>query len=117
ESDTYKTRFIIRYGEHIKTLNIDDVAYFYSENRNTFARNFEGRNFPIDYNLDTLSQIIDPKKFFRANRQYLISLPSIAEMKTYSKARVIITLEPPNKEQPIVSSERSSHFKRWLGGE
>lgn len=117
KDNEYKDRFIIRYGEHIKTLNIEDVAYFYSENRATFARNFEGRNFPVDYNLDALSQLIDPKKFFRVNRQYLISLASIADMKTYSKARVIITLAPPNKEQPIVSSERSSVFKRWLGDE
>jgi len=117
KEQAYRNRFIIRYGEHIKTLNIEDIAYFYSENRATFARNFEGRNFPVDYNLDALSQLIDPKKFFRINRQYLVSLAAIADMKTYSKARIIITLNPTNKEQPVVSSERSSVFKRWLGDE
>jgi len=113
----YKKRFIIRFGEHIKTIGIEDIAYFYSENRTTFARNFEGRNFPVDYNLDSLEQMLDPDLFYRINRQYLVCLRSIAEMKTYSKARVIITLAPPVKEQPVVSSERSASFKQWLGDE
>ncbi len=113
----YKKRFVIRFGEHIKTLNIEDIAYFYSENKATFARSFEGRNFPVDNNLDALAQMIDPHLFFRINRQYLISLASIAEMRTYSKARVIISLQPDCKEQPVVSSERAALFKQWLAGE
>lgn len=113
----FKKRFVIRYGDHIKTLNVEEIAYFYSENRATFARNHDGRNLPIDYNLDTLESMLDPLKFFRINRQYLISLDAIAEMRTYSKARVIVTLKPQAQEQPVVSSERSAHFKQWLAGE
>lgn len=117
EKQEYKKRFVIRYGEHIKTLNVEDIAYFYSENRATFARNHDGRNLPVDYNLDNLEALLDPASFFRINRQYLISLEAIAEMKTYSKARVIVTLKPAAQEQPVVSSERSAHFKQWLAGE
>lgn len=113
----YRKRFVIRFGEHIKTLNVEEIAYFYSENRATFARNHEGRSLPVDYNLDTLEGMLDPSKFFRINRQYLISLEAIAEMKTYSKARVIVTLKPVAQEQPVVSSERSAYFKQWLAGE
>ncbi len=117
EKPEFKKRFVIRFGEHIKTLNVEEIAYFYSENRATFARNHDGRNLPVDYNLDTLEGMLDPARFFRINRQYLISLDAIAEMKTYSKARVIVTLKPPAQEQPVVSSERSSYFKQWLAGE
>lgn len=113
----YKKRFLIRYGEHIKTLNVEEIAYFFSENRATFARNHDGRNLPVDYNLDALEAMLDPSRFFRINRQFLISLEAIAEMKTYSKARVIVTLKPQAQEQPVVSSERSAHFKQWLAGE
>lgn len=113
----FRKRFVIRYGEHIKTLNVEEIAYFYSENRATFARSHEGRNLPIDFNLDTLEDMLDPVNFFRINRQYLISLNAIADMKTYSKARVIVTLKPHADEQPIVSSERSACFKQWLAGD
>jgi DNA-binding LytR/AlgR family response regulator len=113
----YKKRFVIRFGEHIKTLNVEEIAYFYSENRATFARNQDGRNFPVDYNLDTLEQMLDPSVFFRINRQFLISIGAISEMKTYSKARVIVTLKPQSQEQPVVSSERAAVFKQWLAGD
>lgn len=113
----YKTRFMIRFGEHIKTLSVADIAYFYSENKATFARTCEGRSFPMDQNLDALEHLLDPQDFFRINRQYLISLKAIEEMRTYTKARVIIKLNPPVKETPVVSSERAADFKDWLAGE
>lgn len=117
ENKEFKKRFLIRFGEHIKTLNIEEVAYFFSENKATFARNHDGRNFPVDYNLDSLENMVDPAVFFRINRQYLVNLSAISEMKTYSKARVIVTLKPQAQEQPVVSSERSAYFKQWLAGD
>jgi two-component system LytT family response regulator len=113
----YKKRFVIRYGEHIRTLATTDVAYFYSEHKATFAKTFEGRSYPVDYNLDALEDLLPPEDFFRINRQYVIQLKAIAEMKIFSKARVIITLNPPAHEQPIVSSEKAARFKLWLAGE
>jgi DNA-binding LytR/AlgR family response regulator len=113
----YKKRFMVRFGEHIKTVSVSEIAYFYSENKATFARTFENRNYPMDYNLDALEHMLDPQDFFRINRQYLISLKSIEEMRSYTKARVIIKLSPAVKEQPVVSSERAADFKDWLAGE
>ena len=113
----YKKRFVIRFGEHIKTLSVEEIAYCFSENKATFARTFEGRTYPMDYNLDSLEAMLPPEEFFRINRQYIINLKAIDEMKTYSKARVIITLKPAVKEQPVVSSERAADFKSWLAGE
>lgn len=113
----YKTRFIIRFGEHIKTLMADEIAYCYSENKATLARTFEGRTFPMDHNLDALQGMLDPHQFFRINRQYLINLKAIEDMKAHTKARVIVTLKPAVKEPPVVSSERAADFKNWLNGE
>ena len=113
----YKKRFVIRFGEHIKTLGTDEIAYCFSENKATYARTHEGRTYPMDYNLDALEAMLHPEHFFRINRQYIISLKAIDEMKTYSKARVIITLKPVVKEPPVVSSERAAQFKLWLAGE
>jgi DNA-binding LytR/AlgR family response regulator len=113
----YKKRFVIRFGDHIKTLLTEEIAYCFSENKATFARTHDGRTYPMDHNLDALEQMLDPQEFFRANRQYIICLKAITEMKTYTKARVIIWLQPAAKEEVIVSSERAAEFKKWLGGE
>lgn len=113
----YKKRFVVRYGEHIKTIDIEEVVYFYTEDKATFLCTKDARRFVVDFNLDTLDSILNPKVFFRINRQYIISIHSIAEMFTYSKSRVLIKLNPPTKHETIVSTERSADFKHWLGDE
>ena len=113
----YKKRFVVRYGEHIKTIDIEEVVYFYTEDKVTFLCTKDVRRFVVDYNLDTLDAVLDPKTFFRINRQYIISIHSIAEMFAYTKSRVLIKLNPPAKHETIVSTERSADFKHWLGDE
>lgn len=113
----YKQRFIVRYGEHIKTISIDEVVYFYTEDKVNFLCTKDGRRYVIDYNLDSIDSTLDPKTFFRINRQYIIGIHAISEMFAYSKSRVLIKLNPPAKHETIVSTERSAHFKLWLGDE
>ncbi len=113
----YKKRFVVRYGEHIKTIDTEEVVYFYTEDKATFLCTKDGRRFVVDFNLDTLDSVLDPKLFFRINRQYIIGIHSIAEMFAYSKSRVLIKLNPPSKHETIVSTERSADFKHWLGDE
>jgi len=113
----YKKRFVVKYGEHIKTIDIEEVVYFYTEDKATFLCTKDARRFVIDFNLDNLESILDPKLFFRINRQYIISIHSIAEMFAYSKSRVLIKLNPAAKHETIVSTERSADFKLWLGDE
>jgi DNA-binding LytR/AlgR family response regulator len=117
QSQEYKKRFVVRYGEHIKTINIEEVAFFYTEDKVNFLTTKEGRRFAIDFNLDSLESMLDPKTFFRINRQYIIGIHSIAEMFAYSKSRVLVKLNPAAKHETIVSTERSAEFKLWLGDE
>ena len=113
----YKQRFVMRIGDHMKTVETIDIAYFYTESKINFIVMKDGKRLPSDHTLDQLEQIIDPSLFFRINRQFIISYASIAEMLTYSKARVLIKLQPPSKLETIVSTERAASFKLWLSGE
>lgn len=115
KTDPYKDRFIVRYGEHIKSINTEEIAYFYTEDKVNFLTTHEGRRFTVDFNLDNLESLLNPKHFFRINRQFIISFDSIAEMFAYTKSRVLIKLKPASKIETIVSTERSSDFKTWLG--
>lgn len=113
----YKKRIMIRYGDIIKTVEISDVAYFYTEGKINFLKTKSNITYPIDYNLDELEHIIDPKIFFRINRQFIINFNSISKMVSFSKSRVKITLNPESDIETIVSTERSSNFKHWLTGD
>ncbi len=112
----YRDRFIIRYGEHIKTIEVKDISYFYTENRANFLVTAEGKRYVIDFNLDGLERMLNPKTFFRINRQFIVSLNAIDDMTAWTKARVLIKLKPANKQETIVSTERSPEFKKWLAG-
>jgi DNA-binding LytR/AlgR family response regulator len=116
QSSNFKQRFVVKYGEHIKTIETDISAYFYTENKANFLVTKENKRYAIDYNLDQLEELLDPKKFFRINRQFIIGFHAIIEMFSYSKSRVLIKLNPPTKLETIVSSERSASFKSWLDG-
>jgi DNA-binding LytR/AlgR family response regulator len=107
---------VVRYGEHIKTIETTESAYFYTENKANFLVTKENKRFAIDHNLDQLEELLDPRKFFRINRQFIIGFHAITDMFTYSKSRVLIKLNPPSKLETIVSSERSASFKSWLDG-
>ena len=114
---TRPRRIVIRYGPHIKALDLSEAAYFYVENKITLLRTFTGNSYPVDYTLDQLATMLDPLQFFRINRQFIISFEGIKEMFTHSKSRVRIVLQPPLDQEIIVSSDRSPYFKEWLKGQ
>jgi two-component system, LytTR family, response regulator LytT len=109
-------RLVIRYGENIKPVDIRDVAYFQTEEKIVFLKTFENKSYPVDFTLDELESRLDPMRWFRINRQFIISFESIEKMTTYSKSRIKITLRPPCVIETISSTERSGDFKEWLAG-
>lgn len=110
----YKDRFIVKLGDTIKSLNTADIAYFYTENKTTFVCTNEGKRLPIDFNLDETEQMLNPKNFFRINRQFIIGHHAIEEMKAYTRSRVIVKLTPPSKLDTIVAIDRAQDFRTWL---
>jgi DNA-binding LytR/AlgR family response regulator len=116
KQDAFKKRFLIRFGEHIKAIDIAEVSYFYTEEKINFLKTKDNHTYHVDYNLDKLETMLDPEKFFRINRQFIISIESIGEMFSFSKSRVKVVLKPPINMDTIVSTERSPHFKEWLAG-
>ncbi len=116
--DDYNKRFLIRFGQQIRVVETKEVAYFYTQDKVTFLVTFEGKRYPIDTSLEKLEEEIDALRFFRINRQFIVSLESIGEMYAYSKSRVKIDLKPTSEVETIVSTDRSPVFKKWLvGGE
>jgi len=112
----FQKRIVIRYGDTIKMIEITDIAYFYTEEKINFLCTHADTRMPIDQNLDELEEILNPKIFFRINRQFIINIAAIEKMLTWSKSRVKIILKPASEHETIVSTERSSHFKDWLIG-
>ncbi len=111
----YKERFMISIGPKLRSVETADVAYFFLDERVTFLTTTEGANLPLEYNLDKLTQLLDPKRFFRVNRQFLVSLPAIYSIHTYSAGKLKLDLQPKTRHEVFVSGDRVADFKEWLG--
>ena len=112
----YKSRFMIRIGEHIKTISTDDIAFFHSTDKYTFVRLSGGRDFSLDFSLDQLTTEIDPAKFFRVSRKYLVAMQYINDIIAYSGSRLKLVVKGGDTEEILVSREKVSEFKKWLEG-
>lgn len=112
----YLKRIMIRIGQHLKVFEIKDIAYFYIEEKILFAKTFKGDRYPVDFSLDELEDMLDPGRFFRINRAFIISFESIDTMVSYSKSRIKVILKPSCSEESISSTDRSPLFRDWLRG-
>jgi DNA-binding LytR/AlgR family response regulator len=115
-TNPYKTRFVVRIGEHIKAIGIEDVVYFYTCEKSSFLRTSSGREFALDTSLDQLEEELDPKKFFRVSRQFIVALPHISDIITYSGNRLKIKVTTSEQTEILVSREKVTLFKKWLEG-
>lgn len=112
----YKKRFLIQIGERIRKIETAEIAYFYVLEKGVYIKTFEGGTFPSDYTLDKLIDLLDPARFFRINRKYLVNIESITNMVAYSRSRVKLELKPKVADpfETIVSVDRSADFKKWM---
>ncbi len=110
----YKTRFLVKIGNIIKTISITEVAYFLFEDRTTLIVTKENRRYPLKQTLDELETMLDPHQFTRANRQFIISIDAIQKIHPWFKGRLKLDLNPPQQIDLVISSEKSRGFKEWL---
>ena len=111
----YKKRFTIRIGQHLKVISADEIECFFSENKGTYIHTFDNRNYLIETTLEVLEKELDPKDFFRISRKFIISLKSIKEIVVYNNSRLKLILPSYKEEEVIVSREKVTDFKSWIG--
>ena len=111
---TYKERFTTKIGTSIKMFSVEEVEIFYSENKATYAFTKDGKNYLLDYTLDKIEEIINPKQFFRVNRGQMIKIDAIKDISVYSNSRLKIILNKYSEQECVVSREKVNDFRNWL---
>jgi DNA-binding LytR/AlgR family response regulator len=110
----YKKRFLIKSGVHFRSIPVEEILYFCSQEKATFAILATGKTCLFDHTLEQLEALLDPAIFFRTNRKYIISVSAIADMITYSNSRLKLVLKNCNDQDVFVSRERLQDFRSWL---
>lgn len=114
-TSNYKNRFLVKLGRKLFPLNSDDIAYFVAQDKMVFIITFDRKRYIINYTLSELEEMVDPEKFFRVNRQYIVNVNSIKEVESYFKGQVTVNISPPVEEDIIVSRSKTPELKNWLG--
>ncbi|UYZ63527.1 LytR/AlgR family response regulator transcription factor [Hymenobacter weizhouensis] len=110
----YKTRFLVRQGEQLLPLPATQVAWFQSRHETTTLATQDGRRFVIDYTLEQLEQLLDPRQFFRLNRQFLAQLPAVQRLHPHFNGKLKLDLHPAPTDEVLVSREKATALKQWL---
>jgi two-component system, LytTR family, response regulator LytT len=110
----FKSRILVKTSKGLLTLQIEDIAYFYIENQIVFVKTNEDRRYLIDKTLDDVEKLLNPKKFFRLNRQFISSIKAIGSIHTYFNNTLKIELKPAIDKEIIVSRYNVKEFKEWL---
>lgn len=111
----YKNRFMVSVGTRLQSISVPEIAYFSYERKTTLVNTTDGKFYSMDYSLDKLLELLDPKQFFRINRSYVVSLSSIRAINQYPTGKLILELVPKTQSEVIVSVDRITSFKEWLG--
>lgn len=113
-SRSFKSRFLVKIGTHFQSVQIENIACFFVEERSTFLKTKTGKNFDVDYSLDQIQKLTDPGLFFRINRNFLVNINSISEILSYSTSRLKLKLENFSADGLIVSRDKVAEFKLWM---
>jgi two-component system response regulator LytT len=111
----YRRRFLVRHVSQWVPVDVADIAFFYSEGGVSLFRTRSNQKYPVDYTLDELDAMLDPSQFFPANRQFIVDINSVQQVHPYFNNKLKLTLKPAPDDEVLVSRERATEFKKWMG--
>jgi len=111
----YKSRFLIKIGDKFRSVPTGEISHFHINERSVFLSDYPGKDYGVDYSLEQLQGMLDPRKFFRINRECIVSIDAIAMMYSYSSSRLQLTVKGKEKSDLfVVSRDKVAEFKRWI---
>lgn len=111
----YRSRFLAKQGNKLIAIGIEEIAYFYAEDRITLFRTWDGRRFVAEYKLEELETMLNPQDFHRINRSVIAHVRSVQEIHNHFNGRLKVILKPALDKETIVSREGAMAFKLWMG--
>ncbi len=110
----HKQRFLVRFNDRIVPVRTADIAYFYSEEKNTYLVTNDENRYIMDQSLEILSEELDSKEFFRISRNCIVSMAAITSVVKYLGNRLKVIARPRPEFEMVVSRSRVDDFLHWL---
>ena len=113
----YKDRFLISKGDAMVPVKVSEIACFYAEDKEVFLLTHDNKRYIIPNTIEELSEKLDPKLFFRVNRQFIVSGDAIRKVHNYFNFKLKLELTADPNLEIIVSRLKTAAFKAWMNGE
>jgi two-component system response regulator LytT len=111
----YKRNFLVPHKDRLIPVSVEEIAWFEIKNGVVAGMKWDNKRLVMEEkSLEELTEVLDPARFYRANRQFLISRKSIREIEYYFNSRLFLRLLPAPDEKVLISKARTSHFKDWM---
>lgn len=111
----YRKRFLVKHAQKLVSVDVEEVAYFYSDGRLNFFKTADGKKYVVDYTMDELEEMLDPATFFRISRSFYVSVNAVEKIEDYFGNRLMLQLTPVVDKEALVSREKVTDFKKWMG--
>lgn len=111
----YRKRFLVKHSQKLVSIEVEDIAYFFSDGRLNFFKTNDNKKFIVDYTMDELEEMLDPDRYFRISRSFYVSIESVDQIHDYFGNRLLLHLKPEIDKEAIVSREKVTDFKKWMG--
>ncbi|HEX6181771.1 MAG TPA: LytTR family DNA-binding domain-containing protein [Chitinophagaceae bacterium] len=111
----YRKRFLVKHAQKLVSIEIDDIAYFYSDGRLNFFKTNDNKKFVVDYTMDELEEMLNPSRYFRISRSFYVCATCIDKIDDYFGNRLMLQLKPAVDKEALVSREKVTDFKKWMG--
>jgi DNA-binding LytR/AlgR family response regulator len=113
----FKDRFLIGKGDAMVPVKTAEIACFYAEDKEVFLLTHDNKRFIIPHSIEDLTARLDPKLFFRVNRQFIVSLDAIRKVHNYFNFKLKVEINADPKLDIIVSRLKTTAFKAWMNGD
>lgn len=114
EKDLFKSTLLIPYKDKLIPVSVDNIAYIQSEFKMAKIFCYTGQKYVLDISLDKMMLQLNPSKFYRVNRQYIVAHSAIKDMSIWFQGKLAINLSIPTEERIIISRVKSDEFKDWF---
>lgn len=114
EQHDERQSFLVRFRDKLIPVAQSDIAYCYTCEERVYAYGYNGERYPMAYTLEALQGMLSPRRFYRANRQFIISRDAVVDVSVWFGSRLSVNLSVDIPEKIIVPKARVPEFKQWL---
>jgi two-component system, LytTR family, response regulator LytT len=115
QSKTWRSRFLVKQGQKLVSVETGDIAYLYAEGRLSYFITWDKQKYVLDYTIEELEQMLNPEQFYRANRAFIIQVKAVSQIHNYFNGKLKLELQPSTDKEVLISREKATEFKDWMG--